>query len=97
MVEEKPDICKAAECGDIETVKVLLNKDPELVNISDQRAWMPLHWAVRSGHYDLVKYLIDQGADVNARDLSMYRPLALAIDFGRQDVAELLRDHGGML
>ena len=28
----------------------------------------PLHWAARSYHTDIVKILIEKGADVNAKD-----------------------------
>ena len=28
----------------------------------------PLHWAAREGHVDIVKYLVDKGADPNIKD-----------------------------
>ena len=28
----------------------------------------PLHWSVVYGHVDVIKYLVDHGADVNDKD-----------------------------
>ncbi|WP_425386629.1 ankyrin repeat domain-containing protein [Wolbachia endosymbiont (group A) of Barypeithes pellucidus] len=33
------------------------------VNAKDQDGWTPLHWAVRNGHIDTVKTLIEKRAD----------------------------------
>ena len=38
--------------------------------------------------------LIDAGADVKIADNKGITPLQLAIDKGRDDIAELLRQHG---
>ena len=30
--------------------------------------WTPLHEAARKGHVDIVRYLVEQGADINIKD-----------------------------
>ena len=58
----------AAANGDLETVKKILEGDPEQVNQDDQYEWRPIFHAGLRRHYDVVKYLIDSGADLAAHD-----------------------------
>ena len=58
----------AAANGDLETVKKILEGDPSLVNQDDQYEWRPIFHAGLRRHYDVVKYLIDSGADLAAHD-----------------------------
>jgi len=53
---------KACAGGDMVTVRQLLTKDSRLVNA---QFWyqLPIHFAVRDGNAELVKLLLDQGAD----------------------------------
>src|SRR5713101_7449973 len=53
---------EACALGDVPKVKSLLAKDPRLVNA---QFWyqFPIHMAVRAGHADIVKLLLDRGAD----------------------------------
>lgn len=45
----------------------IAKKDKELLHQPDENGWIPLHEAVRSGHVDVVKFLVEQGSDINAR------------------------------
>jgi ankyrin repeat protein len=54
----------------------------------------PLHLAARRGHKNVVELLIAHGADVNAKDHGGMTPLALALQYDNQAVADLLRQHG---
>ena len=58
----------AASNGDLETIKKILEQDPEQVNQDDQYEWRPIFHAGLRRHYDVVKYLIDCGADLAAHD-----------------------------
>ena len=58
----------AASNGDLEAVKKILEQDPEQVNQDDQYEWRPIFHAGLRRHYDVVKYLIDCGADLAAHD-----------------------------
>jgi ankyrin repeat protein len=53
---------KACGVGDLTKVKALLAKDPRLVNA---QYWyqFPIHLAVLAGHADIVKLLLERGAD----------------------------------
>ena len=58
----------AAAKGDLDAVKKILEGDPEQVNQDDQYEWRPIFHAGLRRHYDVVKYLIDSGADLAAHD-----------------------------
>jgi hypothetical protein len=55
------DILCASKNGDLKTVKKLGDESPELLYAQYNYA-PPIHFAVREGHADLVKYLLDNGA-----------------------------------
>jgi ankyrin repeat protein len=54
----------------------------------------PLHHAAASGDQYTVKTLLDQGADVNAQNLSGWTPLMHAAYRGHVQIAQMLLDHG---
>ncbi|WP_185234367.1 ankyrin repeat domain-containing protein [Teredinibacter franksiae] len=62
---------KAVRASDLELVKELHNKIPELVNAchtappKKDDGQSPLHVAYKTGNYEIADYLISQGADVN--------------------------------
>jgi hypothetical protein len=45
----------------------VLSKETD-INAQDESGWTPLHRAVYSGEIDVVRFLIDQGADYNITD-----------------------------
>ena len=58
----------ASSSGDLEAIKKILGQDPGQVNQDDQYEWRPIFHAGLRRHYDVVKYLIDSGADLAAHD-----------------------------
>ncbi len=54
---------KACAAGDTPKVKALLTKDRRLVNAQIYYYQFPIHMAVRAGHAEIVKLLLDQGAE----------------------------------
>ena len=53
-----------------------------------------LHVAARMGHTEMVRLLLDRGADVNVRDRGGRAPLHLACMNGHTDTVRLLLDRG---
>jgi len=73
------------------TVEKIITDHPRLLNSRDSKnGFTPLHWAVIAGRSNLVCWLINQGADVNAADPSGMTPLHKAAIFNRTGSAEAL-------
>lgn len=66
-VAEDPPIHVAAEAGAVTKVIELLDAQPELVQSSDRAGGTPLHRAVAASSRDVVRLLLDRGAEINAR------------------------------
>jgi len=85
----------AIEKGDLERVRTLLAADPRALN---DTAWAvartPLHVAIRSQRVEVARYLIEQGAEVNARDRNGASVLNYASWWGPDEIAALLIDRG---
>ena len=81
----------AARDGDLRGLTKLLDRTPELARCE---YWYvsPLHFAVREGHFEVAKLLIDRGADVSLRTLYGEETfLQIAEDRGHGSLVELLR------
>ncbi|CDO74938.1 hypothetical protein BN946_scf184945.g10 [Trametes cinnabarina] len=75
-------------------VRSLVTQDPTLVNAVDEDGRTPLHWAASSGSEDIVRYLVDQGADVNRGDGGGWTPLHIAASGGFDEVVKELLGAG---
>jgi len=87
---------RAVAKSHVAIIKLLLTKGADL-NARDRRGDMPLHRAIRIGDTTVVQLLLTHGADANAKDKARrYRPVKIARDLGgRENIIELLRQHGG--
>ncbi|KAL2533240.1 Ankyrin repeat family protein [Abeliophyllum distichum] len=47
----------AVECDNVEAAQLLVNKNPELLNIFDRRQSLPIHLAAHKGHREMTSYL----------------------------------------
>ena len=61
-------IHEAAKRGDLNRVCEIVASDPDAVNADDQHEWRPIFHAGLHRQFEVVKYLIDQGADLSAHD-----------------------------
>ncbi|CAH0559644.1 unnamed protein product [Brassicogethes aeneus] len=89
-------ILEAAKSGDLEQVQRLLTAYPHIVNCRDLdgRHSTPLHFAAGYNRVSVVEYLLQQGADVHAKDKGGLVPLHNACSYGHYEVTELLVKHG---
>eukprot|EP01031_Cornospumella_fuschlensis_P036998 gene36998-44888_t len=89
------ELMQAVSDGDLSTVKYLLLAQPELLSFSDENNWTVLHEAIRSGSEPMVRFLLEQGADVRAKVSEGVDALELADTLLPSDhpVVELLKEH----
>ncbi len=84
-------VLNAARDGDVAGLRALLTRDPSLVR-ADYWYTPPLHFAVREGHLEAVKVLVEAGGDLTHRSLHGGEPLIeIALDRDHDDVALYLR------
>lgn len=74
----------------IEIVELLVSLKPSLVLIANNEEVTPLHEAVKNRRLDIVRCLVEHGADVNALDLDNENSLHLACSNTDYDMIEFL-------
>jgi ankyrin repeat protein len=80
----------AAERGDLENVRTLLQADPGLVSSKDEYGGTPLHWAAQMGQKAMAELRLSNSADANAKDNDARTPLHWAAETGQKDIIQLL-------
>jgi ankyrin len=80
-----------------EFAKFLLSK---VANIDEKntvggyKGYTPLFWAILHGETKVVKFLTENGADVNTLAENGNTPLSIANESGDNDIVEILKKHG---
>jgi ankyrin repeat protein len=88
------NIFEAAATGQLERVRELLKKNPELIHAYSPDGWTPLH--LNFGNVEIAKLLIDSGADINsiAHNKLVATPLQGAVVNKSIEVGRLLLARG---
>ena len=84
----------AIRSGSLTNVELLLEQDPNLVNITDPKGFSPLVLSTYLGFGDIAKALIDAGADVNLQDKVGNTALMGVCFKGNIAMIEMLLDAG---
>ncbi len=95
-------IVLAAEQGKLAMVKFLLEQGADIdeIGVEHPTDWRfteemgsALHKAVRNGHEEVVKLLLDYGANVNLKDMMGKTSMDLAGALSDQEISHLLQTH----
>jgi ankyrin repeat protein len=90
------DLRQAIEKGDLEAVKRLLPAVSD-INRAESSGATLLHYASLDGQKEIVLYLLDQGANVNASVPNYDSPIDLAARNGHTEVARVLAARGALI
>ena len=88
-------IWAAAEAGNRDVVLRHLVAGTEVDTRDERYGASSLHWAAWCGHPDIVELILAAEADVNAINFEGETPLDCATNFSQNEIAALLRKHGG--
>ena len=97
-----PDICANARIGSLVVLHTLLTYFPGFINPKYEYArkdhgfipFTPLSCAVENGQVEMVNYLLERGADVNAVDSTGYTALTYAIKSESYQIVQCLLTAG---
>ena len=90
------DIFLASIMGELETVQTMFTDNSSLVQVVTPEdhvlggGFTALHLSAQAGHADMVRLLLEHGADINARGYKGYTPLHFAISFGPKKLLDPL-------
>jgi ankyrin repeat protein len=80
--------------ADAARVRSLLGRHPRLATVPDGRGDRPIHHAARNGDTEVVRLLLEHGADVNAQNPRGHTVLYCAGGHGHLDTLRLLLNAG---
>ena len=88
----------ACENGELEKTRKLLDRKENGDSIANINAkgldgFTPLHFAVNEGHFEIVKFLIENSAYINSISYSKRTPLHLACEKGKISIIQILLQH----
>ena len=92
--DDTSDLEDAIMEDNLDEVKSILVKKPELINTPYSNGYNLIHRASYVGSAKVITYLISQGAPVNVKESRGYTPLHFAAEKGHVDVAKILISNG---
>lgn len=93
--KENVDLLAAIEVGDLNAVELSVSAGAD-INKKDEEGYTPLYYAIRKRSCDIVRTLLDAGAEVNTvlgKSKEIY-PLGLAVHANNVEMVKLLLKHG---
>ncbi|KAL8854950.1 MAG: hypothetical protein Q9221_000146 [Calogaya cf. arnoldii] len=89
------DIMQLARLGELGPIQKLLDEGKYTADYSDAENITPLHWAAINNHLALSRFLLEQGADVNALGgINQATPAHWAVQKCNYYLVNLLLEHG---
>jgi ankyrin repeat protein len=82
----------AAMNGRLAIAEAILEEPPANLDLSNKRGWTALHFAAYYDHATVVRRLVGEGADLEARLPFGWTPLHIASNHDREDAARALVD-----
>ncbi|XP_028129824.1 ankyrin repeat domain-containing protein 49 isoform X2 [Diabrotica virgifera virgifera] len=93
-VKFEDDLLQACENGNLKLIQAILETEPNLIHAVDKDKYTALHRACYSNHIDIVKYLLQKGANIAAQTEMLWQPLHSCCQWNHKDCAAILIQHG---
>ncbi|HEV2949975.1 MAG TPA: ankyrin repeat domain-containing protein [Gemmataceae bacterium] len=90
-MDTREELIRAAKAGQSEVMSGILDSDSSLVDTRDQHGWTLLCHAALHGHTEVIRLLIERGADVR-----LNKPIHYAGQRGHREICRLLVDAGAV-
>src|SRR5262249_26253815 len=74
---EVSEVVDAIKARDLPRLRSLLEKQPHLLHAADEHGSQPIHWASMTRQIEIIDYLLERGADINADRPDGTRPIHL--------------------
>ncbi len=91
------DINEAAQKGNLEKIKELVKKDPQLLNKIGNDGDPPLLPAASGGHKEVIEYLLSKGVDANSKNSSGQNAVTYTAYAGNLEITKLLVSKGAKI
>lgn len=91
--EERYKLHEACRNGDFRLVKSILTSDPSAADVFDVDGRLPIHWAVSSGHSEIVARLLSMKTkwDVDTPEMqTQWTMLMMAVSAGEDTIFDLI-------
>ena len=95
--DERSDISIAIRQGNLAAVRSIVEKNARVVNSGDDSGFTPLHIAATAGRVEIIGYLLDRGADIEARTAGGQTPLFQTVPLAAGDAFVYLLGKGANL
>jgi ankyrin repeat protein len=96
-VDDRAELSLAIRQGHLAAVRAIVEKNPALVKSGDDSGFTPLHIAATAGHVDIVAYLLERGADLEARTAGGQTPVFQTVPLASQQAFTYLLTKGANL
>lgn len=90
---EAGNLWQAAKNGNLAQLKAGFKPGETKLEAHDEKGITPLAWAALAGQTEAAKWLLEKGADVNAKNRDGNTPLHSAAFIGELEVVKLLLEH----
>jgi len=91
---QEVEVLDAVKAGNIELVQAIVSADSSQLAVVDTVGYSALHIAAAYGEWEILRWLVEAGADVNSRALDHTTPLHAASVYDAPEVIEMLLDEG---
>jgi ankyrin repeat protein len=89
-IQDESPLMFAAYENNMVAAKILISQGAEV----NKTGWSPLHYAATKGHIEMIKYLLDHSAYIDAESPNGTTPLMMATQYSTQQTVQILINAG---